>query len=71
MPPHIFVGTGMLCFNKRLGCIDSVSVLDSQCLDDIFDVINRDLNKRGPALYKYISTPLYQKFEKAADQLFG
>lgn len=64
-------GTGMLCFNKRLGCLEGVSVIDSAYLDDIFEASEKDLKRFGPGLYKYISTPLYRQFEKAADHIFG
>lgn len=63
--------TGMLCFNKRLGCLEGASVTDSKYLDDIFEASEKDLKRFGPSLYKYISTPLYRKFERAADHIFG
>ncbi|XP_061169532.1 probable cytochrome P450 12d1 distal, mitochondrial [Saccostrea echinata] len=63
--------TGMLCFNKRLGCIEGASVLDNNHLNDIFEACDQDLKRLGPSFYKYVSTPLYRKFERAADQLFG
>lgn len=63
--------TGMLCFNKRLGCLEGASVIDSAYLDDIFEASEKDLKRFGPGLYRYISTPLYRKFERAADYIFG
>lgn len=65
------VGTGMLCFNKRFGCIEGGSILNIKYLEDIFDATDKDVRSFGLQLYRFFPTPLYRKFERAADHLFG
>ncbi|XP_022341525.2 putative cytochrome P450 49a1 [Crassostrea virginica] len=62
---------GMLCFNRRMGCLDNVSVIDIKLLDDLFECIHEDLNNTGIKFHLYFPTPLYRKLERAADHLFG
>lgn len=61
----------MLCFNRRMGCLDNVSVIDIKLLDDLFECIHEDLNNTGIKFHLYFPTPLYRKLERAADHLFG
>ncbi|XP_061169292.1 probable cytochrome P450 49a1 isoform X2 [Saccostrea echinata] len=60
---------GMLCFNRRLGCLDDRSVIDINLLEDMFDAIDRDFKSFGLKLYRFFNTPLYKKFKSAADQI--
>ncbi|XP_048752205.2 probable cytochrome P450 12b2, mitochondrial isoform X2 [Ostrea edulis] len=60
---------GMLCFNKRLGCLEGTSKLEFvEDLGTFFQGI--DETKRHLKLYRYFETPLYKKFSKAADNLY-
>ncbi|XP_061175602.1 probable cytochrome P450 49a1 [Saccostrea echinata] len=62
---------GMLCFNRRLGCLCDVPIIDINLLEDMFEAIFIDYNYQGVKLYKYFETPFYKKFERAADHLYG
>lgn len=68
---YVTESTGMLCFNKRFGCIEGGSILDIKYLEDIFDATDKDVRSFGLQLYRLFPTPLYRKFERAADHLFG
>lgn len=63
-------GVGMLCFNRRFGCLDKKSIIDIKLLEDMFDAIDKDLRSIVFKPYIYVSTPLYRQFKKAADHLF-
>ncbi|XP_034335699.2 probable cytochrome P450 49a1 [Magallana gigas] len=62
---------GMLCFNRRFGCLDKKSIIDITLLEDMFDAIDKDLRSIVFKPYIYVSTPLYRQFKKAADHLFS
>lgn len=61
----------MLCFNKCLGCLEGVFVINSVYVDDIFEVLEKDLKWFGLGLYKYILMFFYRKFERVVDYIFG
>ncbi|XP_061169294.1 probable cytochrome P450 49a1 [Saccostrea echinata] len=60
---------GMLCFNRRLGCLHDKPVIDITLLEDLFDAIDRDLKSIGIKPYRFFNTPLYRKFKKGADHI--
>lgn len=62
---------GMLCFNRRFGCLDKDSIINIKLLEDLFDGIDRDSKNIGFKPYVYFSTPLYRKFKKAADHILS
>ncbi|XP_061169293.1 probable cytochrome P450 49a1 [Saccostrea echinata] len=62
---------GMLCFNRRLGCLEDKPVIDINLLEDLFDAIDRDLKGMGFKPYRFFTTPLYRKFKRGADHIHG
>ena len=64
-----FVGLGMLCSNTRLGCLDGTANLDF--VEDL-GIFFRSIDESGRyiKLYRYFRTPLYNKFERAADNMY-
>lgn len=60
---------GMLCFNRRLGCLDGTSNLDF--VEDL-GTFFRGLDETGQHVkpYKYFKTPRYKTFAKAADNMY-
>ncbi|XP_062614817.1 probable cytochrome P450 49a1 isoform X2 [Saccostrea cucullata] len=62
---------GMLCFNRRLGCLKNKPVIDINLLEDLFDAIDKDLKGMGFKPYRFFNTPLYRKFKQGADHIHG
>ena len=64
-----FLGLGMLCFNTRLGCLDGTANLDF--VEDL-GIFFRSIDETGRHVkpYRYFRTPLYNKFERAADNMY-
>ncbi|XP_078336412.1 putative cytochrome P450 49a1 [Crassostrea virginica] len=60
---------GMLCFNTRLGCLDGTANLDF--VEDL-GIFFRSIDETGRHVkpYRYFRTPLYNKFERAADNMY-
>lgn len=68
---YIFVsGVGMLCFNRRFGCMDKTGIIDIKFIEDIFDAIDVDSKSLGFKPYLYVSTPMYRKFKRALDYVY-
>jgi hypothetical protein len=64
-------GVGMLCFNRRLGCLDKEPILSIRLVDESFEAMDQDLKSiSGVKFYRYFPTPLYRKFERAADHIY-
>lgn len=63
-------GVGMLCFNRRFGCMDKTSIIDVKFIEDIFDAVDVDGKSLGFKPYLYVSTPLYRKFKRAIDHVY-
>ena len=62
------LGVGMLCFNKRLGCLESNQSNPPTiaiCMSKIFDMMQEAL-LMPVNVYKYFRTPFYKRFEKEA-----
>ncbi|OWF50844.1 cytochrome P450 49a1 [Mizuhopecten yessoensis] len=58
---------GMLCFNKRLECLDGGHTFDTIIygLDIFVEAINKDLKAlMRPSKYLKLKTPFYRKFER-------
>ena len=60
-------GVGMLCFNRRLGCLENQSPISTTDLNTIFTSIAEARRIFKP--FKYFRTPFYQRFEKAVLKL--
>lgn len=60
---------GMLCFNRRLGCLAGTANLDF--VEDL-GIFFRGLaeSNHNSQAYKYFQTPFYKKFEKSADNMY-
>ncbi|XP_056011294.1 sterol 26-hydroxylase, mitochondrial-like [Ostrea edulis] len=58
---------GMLCFNRRLGCLDGQSIVNMEDLNTIFTSTAEAGRFFKP--YKYFRTPFYKRFEKAVQNL--
>lgn len=62
-----FAGMGMLCFNRRLGCLQGQSQISMEDLNTIFTSTAEAGKFFKP--YKYFRTPFYRRFEKAVLKL--
>lgn len=62
-----FAGMGMLCFNRRLGCLQGQSPISMEDLNTIFTSTAEAGKFFKP--YKYFRTPFYRRFEKAVLKL--
>lgn len=60
---------GMLCFNRRLGCLAGSANLDFVEDLGVFFRALAESNHNSQA-YKYFKTPFYKKFEKSADNMY-
>lgn len=60
-------GMGMLCFNRRLGCLQGQSPISMEDLNTIFTSTAEAGKFFKP--YKYFRTPFYRRFEKAVLKL--
>ena len=60
-------GVGMLCFNRRLGCLENQSPISETDLNTIFTSTAEAGRIFKP--YKYFRTPFYRRFEKAVLKL--
>nr|XP_022337864.1 probable cytochrome P450 CYP44 isoform X2 [Crassostrea virginica] len=58
---------GMLCFNRRLGCLENQSPISTSDLNTIFTSTAEAGRIFKP--YKYFRTPFYRRFEKAVLKL--
>lgn len=62
---------GMLCFNRRFGCMDKTGIIDIKFIEDIFDAVDVDSKSLGFKPYLYVSTPMYRKFKRALDHVYS
>jgi len=68
---HFFLASGMICFEKRLGCLDVQEKLAGEMIEANVDIFQLSAElKFSMGLHNYFPTPKWKRFVAAEDFFF-